>query len=620
MELTEPQRAQALSAPLSVRAAVARRTVAVQLTALVAVSATAWAVLGSAMRAPWVVPDEIIYSDLAKSIAAGHLPAVRGVTTLGLGVGYPLLIAPPWVGGLSAHGAYVAVLAINALLMSSAAIPAYLLARRFVAHGSALAVASFAVLVPAMAYTSMILTENAYYPAFLFSLLAIVRALEHATARRQLVALASVGIAFAIKLLAVVLVPIYLTAVVVAALLGRDTQPVGVALRRYRPSWIATGALVGSAIVLSALRGHGATGVLGIYSGVFHHVDVIGIPWAFVLHLAAIDLSSGLIPFAATCLVVVTVARGRLRDERTRRFAALALACLWWLPATIALSAGAIKAGSAGIGANAHLHERYVFMPTPLFLAGLGICLERELSRRSRAALAAAAIATGLAAAIPVSHLRDNASLQAPSLIIWLLFRHGQLALALASLLVCACFVRVVRKTRALWGVVGTLFAVGAVLTYASSYATGASARDVGLGRYAGWIHAHAGTESVAVLWNEPGGAGDTAPPRPAQRVIWDNEFFSRTPLRVYAVGANGPEPIPTEVRARIGAGDVVLRQKDGVPVRSAYVLTCGIRLAAPIAAVDPDTGAILDRTHLVLRVRSVGRAVCQGRQKRGSP
>ena len=302
-----------------------------------------------------VVPDEIIYSDLAKSLASGHLPAVRGVTTFGYGVGYPLLIAPAWWLGDSTRVVYVVTLGINAALMSLAAVPAYLLARRFVSHSASLVVGSLTVVVPAMAFTRMVLTENAYYPAFLLALLLMARTLERPTPRRQLLTLGAICVAFAIKLLGVVLLPIYVSAVVGVALLSRNSRPLRSALAPYRTTWVGAGLAVTAVVLASVLRGGGATGALGAYSGVLQHVDLAGLPWAFVLHIAALDLTAGFIPFAATCLVLWEIARGTLRDGRTVRFGALAASLMLWLPLTIAVSAGAIKAGSAGLGANAHL-------------------------------------------------------------------------------------------------------------------------------------------------------------------------------------------------------------------------------------------------------------------------
>ncbi len=566
------------------------------------------------MRGPWVVPDEIIYLDLAKSIAAGHGPAIRGATTLGYGLGYPLLIAPAWAMGWSPHTAYLAALAIGALVMSSAAIPAYLLARRFVAHHGALAVASLSVIVPAMGLTSTLLTETAYYPAFLWALFSIVISLERLTRKRQVGALLAIAIAAAIKLLGLVLVPIYCTSILLATFLDRNGESVRLRIGRFRLSLVTIGVLGLIATSLSIVRTFGATGMLGAYSGVLTHIDAVGLPWAFVLHVAAVDITSGIVPFAASALVFLCVARGIVRDPRAVRLASLAAACVIWLPATVAIASGAIKAGSAGLGANAHLHERYVFTIAPLLLTCMAACLEWRLRRRSRRAVAAAAATAALVAVVPVEHLRDNASLQAPSLVLWLHLPYGRLALGAAGLVAAVLFVMIMRSTWILWtGIAGT-FVVGALLTYGSSYVTLSTARDVGMGAPPGWIDTHVPAGSrVVVLWNEPGRVGNVASPQPWQRVIWENEFFNRSVQAVYALGAASPEPVPREIRARVRA-DGLLEDENRRLLRPAFVLTCGIRLAAPVVAVDSETSAVLYRTSGRPRVARVGLSTCVGR------
>ena len=72
--------------------------------------------------------------------------------------------------------AYAAAKAINAVLMSLAAIPAYFLARRLLPARLSLVVAALTVTVPSMLYTGELMTENAFYPIFL---------LRRAAARRH---------------------------------------------------------------------------------------------------------------------------------------------------------------------------------------------------------------------------------------------------------------------------------------------------------------------------------------------------------------------------------------------------------------------------------------------------
>ncbi len=54
-------------------------------------------VLARRIVAPWIMVDELIYSELAKSFAAnGHFLRARRVASTGYGFVYPMLIAPAW--------------------------------------------------------------------------------------------------------------------------------------------------------------------------------------------------------------------------------------------------------------------------------------------------------------------------------------------------------------------------------------------------------------------------------------------------------------------------------------------------------------------------------------------
>ena len=148
------------------------------LTALVCCS---WAVRFAYARhmvGPWIMIDEIVYSELAKSFAAtGHF-AVRGAPTSGYGIVYPILISPAYAAFHSIPTVYSAIKLINALLMSLTAVPAYLLARRVVSQRGPLVVAVLAVAVPSGFYAGTVMTENAFYPIFMLLALALVALLE----------------------------------------------------------------------------------------------------------------------------------------------------------------------------------------------------------------------------------------------------------------------------------------------------------------------------------------------------------------------------------------------------------------------------------------------------------
>ncbi|MDX6579431.1 MAG: hypothetical protein QOJ47_980, partial [Gaiellales bacterium] len=160
------------------------------LVAIVVASSIVRIALAHRIVTPWIMVDELIYSELAKSLAAhGHF-SIRGVPGNSYGFVYPTLIAPAFRLFDSVPRAYAVAKDINAVVMSLAAVPAYFLARRLVAPGYALVAAVLSVLLPSLLYTGMLMTENVFYPLFLLVALLLVLTLERPTPGRQVLLLA----------------------------------------------------------------------------------------------------------------------------------------------------------------------------------------------------------------------------------------------------------------------------------------------------------------------------------------------------------------------------------------------------------------------------------------------
>ena len=100
------------------------------LAAIVALSFALRAWLARGPFGPFIMVDELIYSELARSVAAGDGFEVRDVPASGFSLVYPVLISPAYALFDALPTAYAAVKTLNALLMSLAAVPAYFLARR----------------------------------------------------------------------------------------------------------------------------------------------------------------------------------------------------------------------------------------------------------------------------------------------------------------------------------------------------------------------------------------------------------------------------------------------------------------------------------------------------------
>ena len=81
---------------VAARSAVRAIPVWAWLTPLVVVSAVIRYALSRQAVAPWIMVDELIYSELAKSFASSGQFLIRDHSTAAYGVIYPALISPAW--------------------------------------------------------------------------------------------------------------------------------------------------------------------------------------------------------------------------------------------------------------------------------------------------------------------------------------------------------------------------------------------------------------------------------------------------------------------------------------------------------------------------------------------
>ena len=283
---------------------------------------------------PWIFSDELYYGELAKSSAEGRF-ALREVSVdpLSLGPVYPLLIAPAYAFFERIPEAYDAARAINAVAISLAAVPAFLLARRVLGVLYSLGAALLTVALPSMLYTTVIMTENAFYPVFLACALLMALTLERPAALRQLAVLALVLLAFLTRRQGIVLLPAYVTAILGLAIAEGFAIParsqaegwraVAKQLRRYV---LTLAVLVVSAtgfLVYQLVRGRSpADSLLGGYETLGHrdYSPEAVFRWS-LYHLAEIDLYLGFAPFAALLLVAgLAFGRGRLKHAATPCF------------------------------------------------------------------------------------------------------------------------------------------------------------------------------------------------------------------------------------------------------------------------------------------------------------
>jgi dolichyl-phosphate-mannose-protein mannosyltransferase len=552
------------------------------LAAIVLVSFAFRAWLARGMVAPFIMVDELVYAELAKSFAADGELLVRGVSAPGYSIVYPVLISPPYALFDSLTDAYAAVKTINALLMSLAAVPAFLLARRVVPPGLSLLAAVLALALPSLVYTGTVMTENAFYPAFLAASLLLVLVLERPTWRRQAGLLAALGIAYATRQQALALVPALLTAPLLLALFRR--QRLRVSLRPFAPLYgvvLAVGALV---LVAQVVRGRSLSDLLGAYSVVGErHYDVGEVARFLLYHWAEFDLYLGVLPLAAT---IVLVGLAHKLDSSLQVYLAAATSIAFWLVLVVAAFASEFAS---------RIQERNVFVVAPLFLIGLLAWADRGAPRPRVVSVGAAAASALLVLAIPFERFIDEPaksdtlmllpwwSVQDTTGLEWI--AEIVLVLALAAAVLFLALPR--RLALALPLVVLGYYAVVFKPIWAGAHGLKeASEGALFQGIRAAprdWIDsAVPDGVNVAVLWAN----------RADRFTVNQNEFFNRSvgPILFTTVptpGGLGETPVS------IGKDDLIVRYANGKPVRPRYVLTDG-------TSIDPD-GEIVARDESIL-------------------
>jgi hypothetical protein len=550
---------------------------------LVVVSAGVRYALARQLPAPWIMVDELIYSELAKSFAAtGHF-LLRGQSTAAYGVVYPALISPAWAIFDRVPHAYAAAKAINSVAISLAAVPAYLLARRVLSRPYALAAAVLTISVPSMLYAGMLMTENAFYPAFLLAALAFVAWLERPTPWRTALLLAAALFAFLTRAEAAALAPAFLTAPFLVA--GRR------ALREFRLFYGLAAAAAVLVVAVQAARGASPLGLLGAYEVASHSSYTAGgVARWFAYHWEELVLSLGVAPFAALLLLAATM-RGRPRAERA--FLAAAVTLSFWLVLEVAAFASV---------QTEKVEERNMFYVAPLFLTALLLWIERG-APRPRIAIGAAGLAGALPAIFPYTKLIGLPAVSVTPALLPLASLHDNgLALADirwvvlgASVVAAAAFLLVPRRyLLALPLLVLAYFAVSQKPNDGKYQQASRGDLFQGIGAHQpDWVDRRVGTNArVATIWS---GAAD-------KFTVWEHEFFNRSVRDFYFTGEPLAGDLP-ETKLVAGRTSGLLRGPDGRVVRAAYALTDGsVALAGRELDRDARTGLILYRVGGPLR------------------
>jgi hypothetical protein len=348
------------------------------LVAIVLLTAIGGALVVSRARDWSVMPDELIYTEFARSIVHSVLPipAVQGHAVTVLQVLYPTLLAP-LLAIMSMPTAYPWIAVMNACLMASAAIPAYLLAHYTTeSRAAARWVALSCAITPWLLFAAKVLPDAAAYAACTWALYAIVRTAgaRNRVLRADLLTLLAIFVAYLVRNQFLILLGIWAGTVVlakVAAVLGSDgpralprallkllrerplpifTLVFAFLMVKFQPAWILGFYAPVGTVSNEVLPGESLPREL------LNHANAIGIG------VAALPLVLGL-PWLLTALTRI----GRRREVDTAILIVLASAVVIYVGSNFDMR----------FDPTERVIERYIFYLAPLWLTAMAAFFAR---------------------------------------------------------------------------------------------------------------------------------------------------------------------------------------------------------------------------------------------------
>jgi dolichyl-phosphate-mannose-protein mannosyltransferase len=325
---------------------------------------------------PWLFGDELELTQLSRSIAdTGH--AARRGEAHSFNTLWTFAMAPAWLID-NVHTAYTTVKYLAVIVMTLTVFPAYALARLVVGKRPALFVAAAAAVIPAMAYSAMIVEEPLAYPYSTLCLFLILRVLIAPSRWWIGAALLASAIAPLIRgELAVVPVVFLLAAIFLA------WQSAWIS--RWRSSWTAWDwvglavLLVGAGVILSAFLGHHSYEWL-IATGFYKdRMFDLGLDAA-----GALTIGLGILPVVAG-LASLWRAPGEPRTREVSSFRCVLLAAI------VAFGLyTSVKTTYVSTTFGTYTYERNLIYLAPLLFAGTALWLERRRIHPVAVALSAA--------------------------------------------------------------------------------------------------------------------------------------------------------------------------------------------------------------------------------------
>lgn len=534
---------------------------------LVGVSAALRVWASDSIARPWINPDELIYTALGRAFwSSGRL------TLFGATRGFYSFLYPAFAGlPLSLHDTitgYRLLQALQAVVMSLAAVPTYLWARRLASREWALVAAALALVPPGLALSGLVMTEVLFYPALVIAAWATWSAVVNPTLRGQALAVASIVVLCSIRLQGFVVGLAYVAAIAVNPRRLRTHAPALVALVVLAAAWSGW-----------ELRSGGPLSkVFGAYQAAGEAHYRAGAVARFVLYdLGDVVLIAGVVPVLALLLLT------RVREPLVRAYVLVALAVSAWLVLQVAAFA------SVHVGNPA---ERNLFGVIPIFAVGLAAWVQRGAPRPAGLFAAIAAGCVALLVIFPFGKFASLAATPSNFTLVPLheVRNHVNLDVVVPIVAAVLAALALIRPRLT----VPLLFALGVAASIATSRFIANqvhAAQLLTLGADTSWVD-RAANEPVAFLYTDD----------VQWETVWENTFWNRRLRVFYALPhAFVPGGLPQRSVGPLPSGRLVYA--DGSPAHATYAVSATNAVQLAGAAEATSHGLTLWKVEQPLRV-----------------
>jgi hypothetical protein len=510
---------------------------------------------------PWIMADELIYSEMAKNFADRGQFLLRETPSPLNNLAYPALISPAWLAD-SVETAYSLTRFINVVVMSLSAVLIYLWGRRLMPTGWALLAAALVLLLPGFTYTGMVMTENLFVTSFVAASFAMALALERPTLLRQVPPLAAIALVFFVRPQGLVLVPIYLTALILK--LAFDLREPGEhrglrylrgELARFSPTGVVLLLLGVGYVVIKAIQGVGLETGLGAYGGVVKVDYDRAYAQAWIVdHFAEIGLSLAVIPVSALIVVFGVSLWGWASTAAERALVSVAASAFVLVVIQVGLYASRFAI---------RIEERNMLCVAPLILLVFCLWLARGLPRPWVFAPVAGLVPAALLFSLDLNTLLNIGILSDTFALIPLLRLSNvveggvetvESVMRIGGLVVAVLFALLPRRAA-----VVVFPALVAVVLAGSSYSVFGSIRDHSQRTLAltsttnpSWVDERiSGSKAVYLFGATPDYFGEA-------QILWQTEFWNRSIGTVYTLGQSDPGLTASPARFDTLSGRIV--------------------------------------------------------------